>query len=247
MSAAILWSVIRRALLVTISALALQLAGGPLLSVVGVVFQYPKFLIEPQALALYLGLIPPVTLILFLTALYRELSGTDSAARRRLFALAAVCGKVVALGLIFWSIHETKVALGSMTPEAREQLIYKLPSLAHYWVHNAVFGMLPTVLWMAFLMIFWRDPAPLDRRHTRALAAVFCIVTAAQALYELGQLISRNQRFYFDWTVHPLTAFWQLVILPTVTLAFSLVLPYLLFTIWRSEPTPDPTEGVAAP
>ena len=168
---------IRRRLLLTIPALVLQLVLTSLLSFVNAVVHSPTILIQPQILEFVLGLLSPVTLVVFLLGLYWELSEHRDARRRQLFALAAASGMGIRLGLTFRQLHETGVALRSLTPQMRAQM-RAVPDLTGVWVHAAIWTMLPTIMWIAFLLIFWHESAPLSRERTGKVAALLCIFTA---------------------------------------------------------------------
>jgi hypothetical protein len=135
---------IRRALLLTLSALALRLVLTSLLSFAKAVVHSPSILVQPQILEFMLGLLSPITLIAFLLALYCEVLGYGDARRRQAFALAAAAGMAVSVGLIFWRLHETRAALSSLTPEARAQLP-QFPTLTASWVRAGIRDMLPAV------------------------------------------------------------------------------------------------------
>jgi hypothetical protein len=147
---------IRRALLLTVSALTLNLVMTSLLSFANAVVQRPTILVQPQILEFILALLSPVTLIAFLLVLYWELSGRSDTRRRQTFALAAASGVVIHLGLTFWQLHETGVMLDSLTPEMRAQSP-EIPNLTARWVHSGIWSMLPAATWITFLLIFWRD------------------------------------------------------------------------------------------
>jgi hypothetical protein len=70
---------IRRALLLTLSALALRLVLTSFLSIAKAVVNSPRILVQPQILEFMLGLLSPITLIAFLLVLYWELSGHTDA------------------------------------------------------------------------------------------------------------------------------------------------------------------------
>lgn len=226
---------IRRRLLLTIPALVLQLVLTSLLSFANAVVHSPTILIQPQMLAFVLGLLSPVTLVVFLLVLYWELSGHRDVRRRQLFALAAASGMGIHLGLTFWQLHESGVALSSLTPQMRAQM-RAVPDLTGMWVHAAIWTMLPTIAWIAFLLIFWHEASPLSRERTGKVAAFLCVFTAVQGIYGASRLLSRLQRYIPDWTGQPIHTSWNLIISPAMLLAAWFVVPYFLFSVWRTAP-----------
>ncbi len=236
---------IRRRLLLTIPALVLQLVLTSLLSFANVIVHSPKFLIQPQFLVFLLALLSPVTLVVFLLVLYRELSGHRDARRRQLFALAAASGMGIHLGLTFRQLHETGAVLRSLTPQVRAQM-RAVPDLAGMWVHAAIWTVLPTITWIAFLLIFWYESAPLSRERTGKVAAFLCVFTAVQGIYSASGLLSRLQRYIPDWTGQPIHTFWNLILSPAVLLAAWFLVPYFLFSVWRTAAAHDPAEQTAA-
>ena len=80
---------IPRALLLAIPALVLELVLVSFWSFLRAVAASPRILIERGTLEFVLALVSPITLVLFLVALYQELKGHASPRRRQVWALAA--------------------------------------------------------------------------------------------------------------------------------------------------------------
>lgn len=230
---------IRRALLLTVLALALQLVLS-ILSFANTVVHTPGIVVQ-QPLELIFSFLSPVTLIAFLLLLYRELSGNSDAGRRQVFALAAALAMAIGLALTLWHLDLTGVALRSLSPEIRTQI--KLPGPAARWVRAAVWIVLPTATWIAFLLTFWREAVPLGRHWTRRLAAVLCVIEAAKGIYHCSRLLSRLLYYIPDWGVRPISTAWNLIIWPAVLLAAWFAVPYFLFSVWRTLPAHDPAES----
>ena len=230
---------IRRALLLTLTALAVRF-GLNLFSFANAVVHGTKILVQP--LEFVLGLLSPVTLIAFLLVLYRELSGHRDTHRRQAFALAAAVGMAISLGLTLWHFHETSVALSSLTPETRAQLPV-VPSLTARWVRTAIWSVLPSVTWYAFLLVFWREASPLGRNSTRKLASVLCVITVFQGISSVSGLLPHFASYIPDWTGRPIRTSWNLIISPGVFLFASFAVPYFLFWVWWTPPAHDTTEA----
>ena len=232
---------IRRALLLTLTALAVRFLLN-LISLANAVVHSTKILVQP--LEFVLGLFSPVSLIAFLLVLYRELSGHRDTHRRQAFALAAAMGAAISLGLTLWHFHETSVALSSLTPETRAQLP-AVPGLTARWVRTAIWSVLPSVIWYAFLLIFWRQALPLGRTLTRKLAAVLCVITVFQGISSVRGLLPHFESYIPDWTGRPIRTSWNLIISPGMLLFVSFAVPYFLFWVWWTPPEHDTTEAPA--
>jgi hypothetical protein len=191
--------VIRRALLLAIPALVLELLLLSLWSFVKAVVASPRMLIEWRTLEPVLWLVSPITLILFLVALYQELTGHASASRRQVWALAAASGMVVRVGFLAGQLHANAVALSSLPPQIRAQLPAATLDVPGQWMHAIFWSIIPAVIWFGFLLVFWRDVAPLGREWTRRLALVLCLFTTAQAVNEISRTIPRMHRYLANW------------------------------------------------
>ncbi len=227
---------IRRALLFAIIALALQLILTTLLSFVQAAVRSPEILINPRILEFALWLFPSVTMIAFLAVLLRELSGYHAVRPRQLFALAAASGMVVRLGLACWQLYRAGVVLRFLPRQMRT-----------LWVTTAIWSILPTIAWIAFLVIFWREAAPLGRKWTRYLAASLCILTAIQGVYGAIGFVSRLQRFTPDWTGRAFETTWSLIVTPALLVAVWIAVPYFFFSVWRTLPVTAQSLEVPAP
>jgi len=156
-------------------------------------------LIRPGVLEFVLSLAPPVTLILFLVALYRELTGHAGPSSRQDWALAAAAGTVIRIGFIVWSLVGTAAAVRSMPPQSRAQFSAAAIDLPGLWVHAIWRNILPDVIWIGFLLIFWRDVAPLGRWWTRGLAVVLCVVAMVPVVNGIGRTRASVDRYRADW------------------------------------------------
>jgi hypothetical protein len=232
---------IRRALLFTLIVIPLQLVLTSLLGFANAVLYNPKILVQPQTIEFFLWLLPPLTLIAFLLVLYRELSGHVEVSRRRAFALAAASGKAVHLVLSLWQLRATGVALSSLTPEIRAQF-RPVPDFTANLVHAAIWNVIPTVIWIAFLLIFWRKAVPLVGDWTGRLSAFLCVISTVQGILGVSRLVSRLQHYYPDWLGRPVYTSWNLIISPAVFLAASCAAPYFLFSVWWAVQTHNPAE-----
>jgi hypothetical protein len=189
----------------------------------------PSILIERRTLEVVLTLVSPVTLILFLVALYQELTGHASPSRRQVWAFAAAAGRAVGVGLIARQLHASATALSSLPPQIRAQLPAATLDLPGQWVHAIFRSIIPAVIWIGFLLVFWRDIAPLGRKWTRRLAFVLCLFTTAQVVNEIGRFLSGTHRYFANWpgravTLLPTGAQTQSGI-STLTLALHLIAP----------------------
>ena len=186
---------IRKALLLAIPALVLELLLLSLWSFVKAVVASPRMLIEWRTLEPVLWLVSPITLILFLVALYQELTGHASASRRQVWALAAASGMVVRVGFLAGQLHANAVALSSLPPQIRAQLPAATLDVPGQWMHAIFWSIIPAVIWFGFLLVFWRDVAPLGREWTRRLALVLCLFATAQAVNEISRILSGMHRY----------------------------------------------------
>jgi len=152
-------------------------------------------LVSPQFLLL---LVSPVTLILFLVVLYQESTGSAGPRRRQVSALAAASGMAVGIGLRAWQMRATAVTLRSLPPQIRAQFSAATFDIAGQWRHALFTSFIPAVLWIGFLLLFWRDVAPLGRKWTRRSAFVLCLVTTAQGVNQIGGILSGVHRYLAD-------------------------------------------------
>ena len=192
-------TVIRRALLLAIPALVLELllrSFWPFLRAVGA---SPRNLIERGTLEFVLALVSPITLVVFLVALYQELTGHASSSRRQILGLAAASGMAVRVGLLARQLHANAVALSSLPPQIRAQLPAAALDVPGQWMHTMFWSIIPAVIWIGFLLVFWRDVAPLGREWTRRLALVLCLITTAQAVNEISRILSGMHRYHANW------------------------------------------------
>ena len=190
---------IRRALLLAIPALVLELLLVSFWSFLRAVAASPRILIERGTLEFVLALVSPITLILFLVALYQELTGHASPRRRQVWALAAASGMAVHVGLLARQLLANTVALSSLPPQIRAQLPAATLDVPGQWMHAIFWSIVPAVIWIGFLLVFWRDVAPLGREWTRRLALVLCLITTAQAVNEISRTLSRMHRYHANW------------------------------------------------
>ena len=186
---------IRRALLFAIPALVLELLLVSFWSFLRAVAASPRILIERGTLEFVLALVSPITLILFLVALYQELTGHASPRRRQVLGLAAASGMAVHVGLLARHLHANTVALSSLPPQIRAQLPAATLDAPGQWMHAIFWSIIPAVIWFGFLLVFWRDVAPLGREWTRRLALVLCLFTTAQAVNEISRILSGMHRY----------------------------------------------------
>jgi hypothetical protein len=156
-------------------------------------------LIDWRTLEPVLALVSPITLILFLVALYQELTGHASPRRRQVLGLAAASGMAVHVGLLARHLHANTVALSSLPPQIRAQLPAATLDVPGQWMHAIFWSIIPAVIWIGFLLVFWRDVAPLGREWTRRLALVLCLFTTAQAVNEISRTIPRMHRYLANW------------------------------------------------
>jgi hypothetical protein len=159
----------------------------------------PRNLIERGTLEVVLALVSPVTLILFLVALYQELMGHASPRRRQVLGLAAASGMAVRVGLLARQLHANTVALSSLPPQIRAQLPAATFDVPGQWMHAIFWTIIPAVIWIGFLLVFCRDVAPLGREWTRRLALVLCLITTAQAVNEISRILSGIHRYLAKW------------------------------------------------
>lgn len=147
-------TVIRRALLFAIPALVLQLLLVSLGSVVKAAVASPRTLVGLATPQFWLPLVSPVTLILFLVALYQELTGHASPTRRQLWALAATSGMAIRIGLRAWYLHAGAVALNSLPPQIRARYPAETFDPSGQWVQAILRTIIPTVVWIGLLLLF---------------------------------------------------------------------------------------------
>lgn len=191
---------IRRGLLFAISALIvplLLLSVWPLLRAAA---SSPGLLIQRGILEFVLTLVSPVTLVLFLVALYQELRGSASTGRRQNWALAAAFGMAVRIGFEAGELHAIAVSQRSLPPAARAQFSPAAFDLSGRWEHAIFWNFLPALIWAGFLLIFWLTVAPLGRKRTRGLALVLCLFAIPPVLTRL-----RGVRFGIDQSA----AYWR--------------------------------------
>lgn len=191
---------IRRGLLFAISALIVPLLLLSVWPVLRAAAADPRLLIRRGIVEFVLALVSPVTLLLFLVALYQELTGSASARRRQNWALAAAFGMAVRIGFEAGELHATSVSLRSLPPEARAQFSPAAFDLSGQWVHAIFWNFLPALIWAGFLLIFWLAVAPLGRKWTRGLALVLCLFAIPPVLTGL-----RGVRF----GIHQYLAYWR--------------------------------------
>ena len=190
---------IPRALLLAIPALVLELVLVSFWSFLRAVAASPRILIERGTLEFVLALVSPITLVLFLVALYQELTGHASSSRRQILGLAAASGMVVHVGLLARQLLANTVALSSLPPQIRAQLPAATFDVPGQWMHTIFWSIVPAVIWIGFLLVFWRDVAPLGREWTRRLALVLCLITTAQAVNEISRILSGMHRYHANW------------------------------------------------
>ena len=159
----------------------------------------PRTLIGLVAPQFWLPLVSPVTLLLFLVALYQELTGHASPSRRQVWAFAAAAGMAVRIGLRVWQLHAGAVALTSLPPQVRAQFSAAAFDFRGQWVQALLRNIIPAIIWIGFLLVFWRDVAPLGRKWTRGLAFVLCLVTTTQVVNEIGRTFSDTHRYLAGW------------------------------------------------
>ena len=186
---------IPRALLLAIPALVLDLLLRSFWPFLRAVAASPRNLIERGTMEFVLAIVSPVTLILFLVALYQELTGHASPRRRQVWGLAAASGMAVGVGFLARQLHANAVALSSLPPQIRAQLPAATLDVPGQWMHAIFWSIIPAVIWIGFLLVFWRDVAPLGREWTRRLALVLCLFTTAQAVNEISRTLSRMHRY----------------------------------------------------
>jgi hypothetical protein len=192
-------TVIRRAVLLAILALVLELLLRSFWPFLRAVAASPRNLIERGTLEFVLALVSPITLVLFLVALYQELTGHASASRRQVWALAAASGMIVRVGFLAGQLHANAVALSSLPPQIRAQLPAATFDVPGQWMHAIFWSIIPAVIWFGFLLVFWRDVALLGREWTRRLALVLCLITTAQAVNEISRILSGLHRYHANW------------------------------------------------
>ncbi len=183
---------IRRALLFAIPALIVPLVLLTLWPLGKAVATDPRMLIHWRGVVGFvLALVPGVTRILFLVALYLELTGHASPSRRQDWALAAACGVVVQIGLRVWPL----LTLSSLPPQIRAQFPRAAVDLPGQWAHAFFRNILPDVIWIGFLLMFWREAAPLGRRWTRTLAFILCLLTMPPVVNNFRGVLSGIHRY----------------------------------------------------
>jgi len=192
-------TVIRRALLLALPALVLELLLVSFWSFLRAVAASPRILIERGTLEFVLPLASPITLVLFLVALYQELTGHASSSRRQILGLAAASGMAVHVGLLARQLLANTVALSSLPPQIRAQLPAATLDVPGQWMHAIFWSIIPAVIWIGFLLVFWRNVAPLGREWTRRLALVLCLITTAQAVNEISRILSGMHRYHANW------------------------------------------------
>jgi len=218
------------------------MALGSLWSVVRAATAYPRILIKPEIVEFALSVLSWVTLILFLAVLYQELTGRASASRRQDWALAAAAGMAVRIGLTVQQLLANAVTLRSLPPEMRAQFPAATFDIPGQWEHTIFWSILPDFIWAGFLLVFWREVAPLGRAWTRRLAFVLCLFAAAQGVNDIRRILSAVHQFLIGWAGDPMAAVWNLGIAPAVALAAATALPFFLFSVWRTEPAPEPAQ-----
>lgn len=142
-----------------------------------------------------LSLAPPVTLILFLVALYQELTGHAGPSRRQVWAFAAGCGMAIPIGLRAWSL----LAVNWLPPQIRAQFPRAIANLPDQWMHAIFKVFLPDVIFIGFLLVFWRDAAPLGRIWTRTLAFVLCLFTMPPVVNNSRGFVAGMHRYRAEW------------------------------------------------
>jgi hypothetical protein len=135
----------------------------------------------------------------------------------------------VRVGLLARQLHANAVALRSLPPQIRAQLPAAAFDVSGQWVHAIFRSIIPAVIWIGFLVVFWRDIAPLGRKWTRRLAFVLCLFTTVQVVNEIGRFLSGMHRYFAGWPERAVT------LLPTqaqtqggnatLTLAVHLIAP----------------------
>lgn len=160
-------TVIRRTLLLAITALGLELVLVSFWPLVRAAAASPRMLIGWPTVELGLAFVSPVTLVLFLVALYQELTGQATASRRQAWALAATSGMAVRIGLRARQLHASAAALNALSPQIRAPLPAGAFDVRGQWVNAIFLTIVPAVIWAGFLLVFWRDVTPLGRKWTR--------------------------------------------------------------------------------
>jgi hypothetical protein len=127
------------------------------------------------------------------------LRGHASPSRRQVWAFPAASGMAVRVGLIARQLHANAVALTSLPTQIRAQLSAAALDVRGQWVHAIFTSIVPAVIWIGFLLVFWRDVAPLGRKWTRGLAFVLCLFTTAQVVNGIGRTLSGMHRYLTDW------------------------------------------------
>lgn len=102
---------------------------------------------------------------------------------------------VIQIGLRAWPL----LTVGSLPPQISAQFPRATADLPGQWMQATFRTILPAVIWIAFLLIFWRDAAPLGRRWTRTLAFVLCLFTIPPVLNNFRGVVAGIHRYRTEW------------------------------------------------
>jgi hypothetical protein len=146
---------------------------------VGVLARYPHAKIDASNLlfAAAVSLIPTGALILFFAVLLREAQALGGIRTRQLAALSAAFGQALQLSQSMWFAWR-----------------FVPYDPARHWIATIVSQVLPALLWLALLLVFWTETAPANNRLTRPVAAVLFFLTGATGVrgsYLMGERLGR--------------------------------------------------------
>ena len=146
---------------------------------VGVLARYPHARIDASNLlfAAAVSLIPTGALIVFFAALLREVQALGCVEARQFAALSAAFGQALQLSRSMWFAWR-----------------FEPYDPARHWVATIVSQVLPALLWLALLLVFWKETTPANNRLTRLLATVLCVLTGVTGIrgsYLIAECLSR--------------------------------------------------------
>jgi hypothetical protein len=180
-----------------------------------------------------------LALTVFFVFLYMEASGLTSVGRRRkaamasavVMALAAVC----VLGTYFgWVLH-----LGPWS-----HFTLSIP-LLFMGVFVDPRGLLTCAAWVAFLIIFAKEEAPLLRRMTPKLAALlaaFLALRVVLGIYGFCTQLIWSLSSDRNWSEHFASRLWNVVLGPAITIVLWVPVLIFLVVVWRNRLSPAAEE-----
>ena len=167
---------LRKALIAASLGLGVQFTVSDVLPFVRTLAKYPhtRFDVLNFLILQAVILVPTGALILFFVALLREGSALNSIRVRQVTAFLAAFGQALGLSQSLWVAW------------------HFLPfDPARYWAWITALQVVPSLLWVALLLIFWKEPAPINNRWTRPLALALCVGMCAVGLRGIYNTVAR--------------------------------------------------------